>query len=277
MLTLSSNSFCVFFLSAYAYLVIYEKRPRQITLPKLSSSKSYFALFGLCLLIFIVAYPLVGLTAYINESINLPNRLETIVRAMTDAQYQVIDYMLSPKSFDLILLGFITMVVSPALFEEFTFRYVLQNRMRRYLKANIHLAVFLSSFLFSLIHLDFYGFLPRIFLGMLLGYVYIYTQTIWASVFFHAINNGLAFFVAHIYGVEVAMESYTDEHMVFILPLSVMSLVCIWVLMRYRFVFAETDLLKPIHTCAFFVFGQNTFDSKFGDFIRIKCAYRDTR
>ena len=55
---------------------------------------------------------------------------------------------------------------------------------------NIHIAGLLSSVVFSLIHFDFSGFLPRILLGMFLGYLFYYSGSLWTSIFAHALNNG---------------------------------------------------------------------------------------
>jgi hypothetical protein len=52
-----------------------------------------------------------------------------------------------------------------------------------------HLAVWVTSLIFSLVHFQFYGFLPRLFLGALLGYLFLYTGNLWIPILFHFINN----------------------------------------------------------------------------------------
>ena len=59
-------------------------------------------------------------------------------------------------------------------------------------KVNRHLAVWITAFIFSAIHLQFYGFLPRFLLGAALGYLFLFSGSIWASIVAHFINNALA-------------------------------------------------------------------------------------
>ena len=78
----------------------------------------------------------------------------------------------------------------PAVGEELTFRGVLQQSLTR--KMNPHVAIFLSAAIFSFIHFQFYGFLPRLFLGLLLGYMFYITGSLWTSILMHFLNNGTA-------------------------------------------------------------------------------------
>lgn len=96
-------------------------------------------------------------------------------------------------------LAFFSIAVIPAFLEEFTFRGVIQPILAK-ITGNIHAAIWLTAVIFSLIHFQFYGFLPRVLLGALLGYLVIWTGTIWAAVFAHFVNNALAFVIYQIYG-----------------------------------------------------------------------------
>ncbi|MFT5972241.1 MAG: O-antigen/teichoic acid export membrane protein [Cryomorphaceae bacterium] len=57
---------------------------------------------------------------------------------------------------------------------------------------NVHVAVWLSAFLFSAMHFQFYGFIPRFLLGALLGYLFVWSKSIWAPIIAHFVNNALA-------------------------------------------------------------------------------------
>jgi uncharacterized membrane protein (Fun14 family) len=48
----------------------------------------------------------------------------------------------------------------------------------------------LAALFFSLIHFEFSGFLPRVILGMFLGYLFYYSGSLWTSIFAHLVNNG---------------------------------------------------------------------------------------
>ena len=71
------------------------------------------------------------------------------------------------------------------------FRGVIQKKLKNILR-NPHIAIIITSFIFSAIHMQFFGFLPRFFLGMILGYLFYYSGNLWMSVIAHFINNALA-------------------------------------------------------------------------------------
>jgi membrane protease YdiL (CAAX protease family) len=84
----------------------------------------------------------------------------------------------------------------PALCEETFFRAGLLGGMINS-RMNKHIAVWLSAFIFSFIHFQFLGFMPRFILGAFLGYCFIYTKSIWTSITFHFINNFAAVMIMY--------------------------------------------------------------------------------
>src|SRR5690606_18849509 len=90
----------------------------------------------------------------------------------------------------------IIIAVIPAIGEELLFRGVLQTEFHKMTK-NGHLAVWIAAAIFSFIHFQFYGFLPRLFLGAILGYIYLFSHNLWLPIFGHFANN--AFGVLWIY------------------------------------------------------------------------------
>jgi membrane protease YdiL (CAAX protease family) len=108
------------------------------------------------------------------------------------------------------LLSIIIMAFLPALCEETLFRGGLQNFLGRATKKP-WLAIVVVSILFSLVHFSVYGFLVRVFLGVMLGAVFYYTRNLWLSITAHFFNNALAvssiyFFVNQGKGMEEAMS-----------------------------------------------------------------------
>jgi len=71
------------------------------------------------------------------------------------------------------------------------FRGVIQKKLKNILN-NPHIAILITSFVFSAIHMQFFGFLPRFFLGMILGYLFYYSGNLWMPIIAHFINNALA-------------------------------------------------------------------------------------
>ncbi|MGB0423901.1 MAG: type II CAAX prenyl endopeptidase Rce1 family protein, partial [Flavobacteriales bacterium] len=88
------------------------------------------------------------------------------------------------------------MAVLPAICEEFLFRGLIQGQLSKWFK-NAHLGIWVTAFIFSAIHFQFYGFLPRLVLGAMFGYLLIHTGSIWTSVFAHFLHNGLSVLVMY--------------------------------------------------------------------------------
>ena len=98
-------------------------------------------------------------------------------------------------------LTLFTIALLPALCEEIAFRGVLMPRLARY-TGNVHVAVWVSAALFSAIHMQFFGFVPRMLIGAWLGYLTIHSGRLWPAVVAHFINNGAAVVAAYVLGEE---------------------------------------------------------------------------
>ena len=100
------------------------------------------------------------------------------------------------------LIGIIAIAIIPGFCEEYFFRGVLQKNLNLLLK-NAHIAILLSSLLFSAFHLQFYGFFPRFFLGVFFGYLFYWSGSLMYPVIAHALNNflSLTVFYAAISGI----------------------------------------------------------------------------
>lgn len=99
--------------------------------------------------------------------------------------------------FALIIIGLI-----PAVGEELLFRGVVQNQLFAISK-NIHVAIWLGAFIFSAFHLQFYGLVPRMFLGVLFGYLYYWSGNLWVPILGHFINNGLTLVLLYLYQAHI--------------------------------------------------------------------------
>jgi membrane protease YdiL (CAAX protease family) len=76
-----------------------------------------------------------------------------------------------------------------ALGEELLFRSIIQTSLIKICK-NAHVGILIASAIFSFIHFEFYGFVPRLILGMLLGYMFYFSGSIWIPMLMHFLNNG---------------------------------------------------------------------------------------
>jgi hypothetical protein len=86
------------------------------------------------------------------------------------------------------LVNLFVVAVLPALGEELLFRGALQGTLLKHTK-NIHLSIWVSAALFSAIHMQFFGFFPRMILGAMFGYLVVWGGSLWYSIWAHFINN----------------------------------------------------------------------------------------
>jgi len=140
-----------------------------------------------------LALPAVNWLKSLNDMVVLPHFMSGVELWMQQMENQsevLTDKFLSVSSYSGLALNLLVMAAIPALGEELFFRGILQTVLGE--KLNRHLAVWITAFIFSAIHLQFYGFLPRFLLGAALGYLFLFSGSIWASIVAHFINNALA-------------------------------------------------------------------------------------
>jgi hypothetical protein len=130
----------------------------------------------------------------INQNMRLPEFLGSIERWMKDSEEsaaKLTEAFLKTDSFPGLFTNIIIVGVLAAIGEELLFRSVLIRLFDSWFK-NVHLAVLFSALLFSAFHLQFYGFLPRFMLGVLFGYLFVWSGTVWLPILAHFLNNGSA-------------------------------------------------------------------------------------
>lgn len=101
----------------------------------------------------------------------------------------------SPADF---FIGLLVIAVVPGIGEEFVFRGLIQNELHRGTK-NIHAAIWISAFLFSAIHMQFFGFVPRLLLGALFGYLYHWSGNLLVPMVAHFLHNGFTLLMIYLY------------------------------------------------------------------------------
>jgi hypothetical protein len=142
----------------------------------------------------IVISPLIYWIYGINQQMELPeawSALEASMKTTEEESEKTIKLLLSATGTQAFLINILVIAILPALGEELLFRGVLQNIFRG-LFNNPHIAIWLGAILFSALHMQWYGFLPRLLLGAMFGYIYFWSGSIMLSIFAHFINNGAA-------------------------------------------------------------------------------------
>ena len=158
-----------------------------------------------------------------NESMSLGGafaKLEEYLKTLEETAQAVTEKMLNVNTIGGLLFNLVIIALSPAIGEELTFRGVLQQSLTR--KMNPHIAILLSAAIFSFIHFQFYGFLPRMFLGILMGYMFYITNSLWTSILMHFVNNGTAVVLYYLSnkGVIEDVEHFGETHNVWIIVAS---------------------------------------------------------
>ena len=146
------------------------------------------------------ALPLINEMVSVNEMMKLPEFLKGMEDWMKSAEEEaakLTEVFMKMPTLSAFLFNLLMIALLPAIGEELLFRGRLQRLLKEWLK-NIHVAIFISAFLFSALHMQFYGFLPRMFLGVLFGYLFYWSGSLWVPVCAHFINNGAAVIVAYL-------------------------------------------------------------------------------
>lgn len=146
-----------------------------------------------------------------NQQIKLPASLSGIehtLKAMEENMKVLTEFLIEFNSFGEFLLGLAVVAIIPAIGEELVFRGLVQNHLTRITK-NIHVAIWVSAFIFGAIHMQFYGLFPRMFLGALFGYLYYYSGRLSYAILAHFFNNGIA--VLAVYMFQLGKTDYDIE------------------------------------------------------------------
>ena len=100
--------------------------------------------------------------------------------------------------------------IIPGIGEEFVFRGLIQNHIFGISK-NIHIAIWVSAFLFSLFHMQFYGIIPRMLLGVLFGYLYYFSGNIIYPMVAHFFNNGFTLVMLYLFQHNIVEYNIDDS------------------------------------------------------------------
>ena len=177
-----------------------------------------------------------------NKSINFPefmNAFETWAFNKEKELEKITIFLVSFENNWEFLFGILSIALIPGICEEYLFRGVLQKNFYLISK-NIHIAVWLSAFFFSALHLQFYGFFPRMLLGVLFGYIYYWSGSIVYPMIAHIFNNffSLTIFYFSQKGLlnenfEVSVNSSPKIPMVLIIISAVLFIGFMYLLRKY--------------------------------------------
>lgn len=145
------------------------------------------------LLLIIVAIPMINGLADINGALVFPDWLKELEQSFRSTENRAEHFMVALLKTDnvgIMLVNMFIVAVLPAVAEEVFFRGVLQNELERTFKNPIA-AIVITAIIFSAFHFQFFTFLPRFILGMMMGLVYFWSRNIWVPIVLHFFNNAL--------------------------------------------------------------------------------------
>lgn len=180
----------------FTALIISKKPMAYMGFNKVGNNNQVFIVVGISLLALIFS----GVLGEINSKIPIPKSWEATFKQLEETYNSQVLSMARMNSFAEYIFVLVVIALAPALFEEICFRAGLQQILIHWTKKP-YLAIVLTSLIFSAIHFSYYGFLPRMALGILLGLLFYYSKNIWFSILMHLLNNGISITVLYVTSV----------------------------------------------------------------------------
>ena len=148
----------------------------------------------LVLVLSFAASPFINFIGEINANMQFPEWLSGVENWMKNAEEnaaELTEAFLKVETTGGLLFNIFMIAFLPAIGEELLFRGVIQRIFTNWTKSH-HWGVWISAILFSALHMQFYGFIPRMLLGVLFGYLLVWSGSMWLPIIAHFINNGVA-------------------------------------------------------------------------------------
>ena len=238
------SSFGMFVVAAF----IFAKIQSNDWLNYLNLKKLNLILAILTPLIILSFSPFLEFSNELNKNMVLPEFFKEIEAWMKLKEAQMAEMtkqLLVMKSVPVLLINMLMLAIIPAVGEELIFRGCLQKIFGRWI-GNYHLAIWITAIIFSAIHFQFYGFIPRMLLGALFGYLLVWSGSLWLPILAHFMNNGVAVVTAYVFQqqgkpLDLMYESDPASQPVFIASIAALGAL-LWYFYNY------TLKLKEINT-----------------------------
>ncbi len=221
------NQVIGFMLPAVLYVMLVYKRPlNYLGFRKIPA----WSLLGIAALFTII--PFLSWVTDWNDSIVFPESmraLEAKLRLTQQKSEEVIKMFISQGS---LFSSMLIIAALAAVSEELLFRSVLQKGLMRLFK-NVHVAIIVTAFVFSAFHMDFFGFFPRFILGLMLGYIFWMSGSIFPSMLMHFVNNATIVMLYYLNTrgfTDIDVEHFGSTDNVLLIVLSLVATVAIFII-----------------------------------------------
>ena len=193
----------LFIIPAFIIAYLFDKTSfTYLTFDKSINIKSLF----LVLIIMLSALPAINFFAKLNSEMQFPDflkGLETWMKEKETSAQLITEMFLKMDSTQSLFFNIFMIGILPAIGEELIFRGIFQRIFAEWTK-NIHLGILIAAILFSGMHMQFYGFVPRLLLGLLFGYLFYWSGSIWVPIAGHFVNNTAAVVLYYFYAEEMS-------------------------------------------------------------------------
>jgi uncharacterized protein len=232
----SVSQFGLFIIPAIVFSLLVSKNSKEYL--QINQKTKILSIVFSCL-IMIAAIPFINWLADLNLKMQFPASLAGLENWMKESENtaaKITEAFLNVSSILGLLGNLFVIAVLAAVGEELFFRGVLQRLFHDWTK-NIHLAIFLSAFIFGVFHLQFYGLIPRVLMGTLFGYLLYWSGSLWLPIMAHFTNNALAVivdFLSRKKQLNFDMDTIGTEDNALLLVLSSIIIVCALIYTFYK-------------------------------------------
>ena len=203
------NSLGIFIFPPILFLILFSTKPfKYVHLDFMP--KAYF--FGMIILLFLFSMPLLNWLVEWNQQIDLPDALSGIENWMRESEEKAMELteaLIHMDNVGQLVFNLFLIAIIPAVGEELLFRGLVQKFFGAWTN-NYHIGIWVAAILFSALHFQFFGFFPRLALGVLFGYLLVSTGSLWIPIFAHFINNATALVLSYFYGFNT-MENEVEK------------------------------------------------------------------
>jgi membrane protease YdiL (CAAX protease family) len=220
---------------AFAYLC---KEKPKVSLKTNKNANPMFLLLAVILTLTI--QPVIDFLAYCNQQMTLPESMAFIeekMRAGELAAEKAVSLLFADKSITGLIFNLLVIAIVAGLAEELFFRGCLQQILHK-ISGNEHVAIWVGAVIFSTMHFQFFGFIPRVLLGALLGYLFVWSRNLWVPIIVHTVNNAAGVIFAYIYYGTPEYEKMTafsfEKNIWYIIPGIILSLALMSIIYRRR-------------------------------------------
>lgn len=198
-----------FMLPCFVAAYLWSKYPlRYLRLSRCPDWKSCL----MTIVLMLSASPGINLLSWLNQQLCLPeflSGLETLLKQQEDAAAVLTEQFIRANSFGMLSVNIVLMALLPALSEELCFRGIIQQlfcpidndniKGIHRLSASVHVSIWATAIVFSAIHFQFYGFIPRMLMGALFGYLLVWSGSLWLPILAHFTNNAFAVILYNVF------------------------------------------------------------------------------